>query len=358
MVNGHDAALTDRREDLLGRWGVARAIHRVICGAPKNWSTRVGLYGKWGTGKTSVLNFLRQIESEANSLVVTVSAWSAIAESGVVELLYSELSAELSRKKVKLPRFHLARRWASKIPGMRVAQGLSAVAVAALNLGTPGSGELASSAGKVVASRLRFSKSDVEALMSATRNAGFERIVIFVDDLDRADPRVLPGTLLALRELLDWPGLSFVLAFDRDVVADALVNYSRSFGDSADRFLEKIVDVAFSISEPTSEQSQALAMQALATCAPFLERGVAEELSRFAPSNPRTAKLVARSVGALAAVAERHDPQEVDWLMVGLQQTLRCVAPDVAIALERELTVGPDSTTPEYSAPRFPWTRS
>ncbi len=353
MVDGHDVPLTKRSDDDLGRWGVARAIHRVVHSAPSGWSTRIGLYGKWGAGKTSVLNFLHAIETEHKSLVVTVSAWSAVAESGVVELLYSELSAELKRNEVRLPRFLTLRRWISFVPGLKWLQGLSPVAAAALNMVSPGSGELASKAGGLIASKLRFTRADVDALMGAVKTGGFERVVIFIDDLDRADPRLVPATLLALRELLDWPGLAFVLAFDKDVVASALVQHSPAFGASADRFLEKIVDVPFSLPEPTPLQSQALAMRVLAACAPFLQRDAVDELSKFLPANPRTAKLVARSIGAMSAVASRHDHGELDWVLMGLHQALRAVAPRIAVELERELTNDISSRTPDVVRAAF-----
>jgi len=347
MAEGHDAPLVNRDDDELGRWGVARAIHRVIESAPANWSTRVGLYGKWGAGKTSVLNFLCQIESEKKSLVVRVSAWNAVAESGILELFYSELGSELKRKGVKLPKLMKLRGWISAIPGLSSVRGLSAVAVAALNISSPGAGELATSTGKVVASRIRFKKSDVDTLLDATKRAGFRRIVVFIDDLDRADPRLLPSTLLALRELLDWPGLAFVLAFDKEVVGSALGQYSSAFGASADRFLQKVIDVAFVLPEPTREQSQKLAMRAFASCASFLTSNTAVELARYAPTNPRVIKLAARSIGAMSEVSARHDDGEVDWFMLGLHVMIRAVSPRAADVLERELARGRSAEIPD-----------
>jgi hypothetical protein len=47
-------------------------------------------------------------------------------------------------------------------------------------------------------------------------------VIVFIDDLDRATPELLPKLLLSLREILDLPGFTFVLAFDNEIVADGL----------------------------------------------------------------------------------------------------------------------------------------
>ena len=55
-------------------------------------------------------------------------------------------------------------------------------------------------------------------------------MIAFIDDLDRATPELLPKLLLALREILDLPGFTFVLAFDNEIVADGLVTANKFMG--------------------------------------------------------------------------------------------------------------------------------
>ena len=52
---------------------------------------------------------------------------------------------------------------------------------------------------------------------------------------------LLPKLLLSLREILDLPGFTFVLAFDNEIVADGLVTANSAWGDG-DSFLDKILD--------------------------------------------------------------------------------------------------------------------
>lgn len=102
-ISGHDAPIQSAKDDLLNALGVARAIHRVLATTPAAWSTRVGLYGDWGSGKTSILNLLRTLEEADRSLVISFSAWSAAGESGVVAQFYETLASRLRTERIKLP---------------------------------------------------------------------------------------------------------------------------------------------------------------------------------------------------------------------------------------------------------------
>lgn len=336
-AGGHDAPVTQREQDDLERWPIARAIHRVIATTPAGWATRIGLYGRWGTGKTSVLNFLEEQEKQAGNLVVRFSAWSAVGEAGVIALLYESLDAKLSESGVAIPASSWLRKTVLRFGQAAQQTGTGAAASGAADLLLPGAGAAASAAGNFALSKLSFDKKDLDALLEITRKAGFKRIVVFIDDLDRADPKVLPKTLLALREMLDWPDFAFVVAFDKEVVAKSLGDYSAAFGESADRFLEKIIDVPFVLPAPTPLQVRRLAKRALDSCCGFMPAEARERLAEWFPRNPRTAKLVARSLGALNQAAVRHDPAEVDWYAVGVQTSLRTVAPAISEEAERSM---------------------
>ena len=333
-TGGHDAPVTQRDQDDLERWPIARAIHRVIATTPAGWATRIGLYGRWGTGKTSVLNFLEEQEKQARNLVVRFSAWSAVGEAGVIALLYESLDAKLSESGVAVPPSSWLKKTILRFGQAAQQTGTGAAASGAVDALLPGAGVAASAAGNFVLSKLSVDKKDLDSLLTITRAAGYKRIVVFIDDLDRADPKVLPKTLLALREMLDWPDFAFVVAFDKEVVAKSLGDYSAAFGESADRFLEKIIDVPFVLPVPTSPQVRRLAKRALDSCCEFMPAESRARLAEWFPWNPRTAKLVARSLGALRDAAVRHDPAEIDWYAVGVQTTLRTVAPAISEEVE------------------------
>src|SRR5438105_132876 len=79
-VKGHDAPLWDREQDDYNRWPIAAAISSVISTSPAGWATRVAVYGRWGDGKTTVLNFLEAQQREKENVVVRFAPWGASNE--------------------------------------------------------------------------------------------------------------------------------------------------------------------------------------------------------------------------------------------------------------------------------------
>ncbi len=86
---GYDAALADEAEDLLGRWHVARRLHRLLTGTPSDWSVRVSLVGDWGEGKSTVAGWAKNLAERDGHLV----AWFAPAASATAEELWAGLAA-------------------------------------------------------------------------------------------------------------------------------------------------------------------------------------------------------------------------------------------------------------------------
>lgn len=334
---GHDSPISSSAEDLYGSFGVAKSIHRVLRAAPKDWSTRVGLYGTWGSGKTSVLNLLEGLETADNAIVVRFSAWAASGEFGVMQLFYASIEKSFKQHRVNAPWIAKTKLVASK--GI-VPRTLGRIALAVARGAGALDSEGTSAVSEFAASWLKLSAKEVSELRQQLEG---RRVVVFIDDLDRADPIALPKTLLALREVLDLPSFSFVLAFDPRVVAEALRSYSPAYGDRAELFLEKIIDVPFTMPRPTAQQKMALAKHAFRACCSFVPTHALVALDGVLPNEPRRIKQIARALGALADVASRHDEDEVDWLGLCCYRVLVEADPRTAERLYVSLCDDPES---------------
>ena len=336
---GHDAALTQRTDDLLERWPVAKLLYRMITATPLGWSTRIGLYGQWGSGKTSVLNFLQQIAEDKDDIVIRLPAWRTTGEQEFIVQFYLQLAQVLGRLGYSEP----FRNW-TKRQSKKGADLVGALAKKTAETELPESvnsscfvtawATAAGVAAEKLSDILQLDSSDIEALR---KELGHRRVIVFIDDLDRADPQVLPQTLLALRELLDWPGFVFVLAFDKEVVGKALRSYSEAFGESAQHFLDKIIDVPVTLPEPTPKQVQRMVKKNLRYCCPFLPDAAIEQTAEWFPANPRQAKRICRSLSVFGAAADRHAENELDWRGIILQTVLRETEPKVAQVVEASM---------------------
>jgi len=69
------------------------------------------------------------------------------------------------------------------------------------------------------------------------------RLVVFVDDLDRCSPQLIPGVLEAIKLFLTIKRCIYVLALDEDVIAGSI--QSAYAGVDGKRYLEKIVQLPF-----------------------------------------------------------------------------------------------------------------
>ena len=64
-----DRALANRDDDILDRWGIAKTISDLIANTQTDSALRIGIYGSWGEGKTSVLRFVETLCRKADTAV-------------------------------------------------------------------------------------------------------------------------------------------------------------------------------------------------------------------------------------------------------------------------------------------------
>lgn len=97
-----DSPLDDPNEDRLGLAPFAKNLAEAICEVTSNECIVFSLFGPWGSGKTSCLNFVRYYvnkkSTEQNPIIVQFNPWWF---SGHGELLYQffrEFSAAIGKK--------------------------------------------------------------------------------------------------------------------------------------------------------------------------------------------------------------------------------------------------------------------
>jgi len=362
LPTGHDAPVAERADDFYDRWPIATAISRVIAASPAPWSTRVGLFGRWGDGKTSVLNFLEKQQREAGHIVIRYNPWGAVSEEEVWRGFGARLIEGLDAHGIKVG---LAARLRHHVKAWRVdlarwlrwgAQAASVAQVPGATLG----GEVAAS---LVEKHLGLTRKDVQHIGG---DLGERRVVVFIDDLDRADPALVPRLLLALRELLDFARFAFVLAFDRRIVVNAL---DRAWGPQpapgrpkaaehplggwyrysgagcpqlGENFLDKVIDFPFELPEPTQEQVRALAMDQFSKLCPFVPVDALASMVPMLPPNPRRLKLLVRMLSSTRDEALRHEAGELDWEVILLFTLIRAESE----ALAKRLLVLAEDTGP------------
>src|SRR5690606_30532516 len=69
-----DKAVSEEENDRFQRYEFAKRIASIVSIPSDDKSLTIGLYGKWGEGKTTVLNFIQQ-ELDPEVVVVHFNPW-------------------------------------------------------------------------------------------------------------------------------------------------------------------------------------------------------------------------------------------------------------------------------------------
>lgn len=240
-------------EDIFGIGDYINGLAQFIskCNTPMT----ISVQGAWGTGKTSVMKI---IESglDKNIKNVWFNTWQFSQFNMQDELALSLLSCLVSELDIK-------------DEGMK--KGLSALKTAATNVAKNAvymlvenkvGGQAAETAkalldgpentgtdtaGEIKRLRERFSICVKDSLDREKK----DRVVIFIDDLDRLEPKRAVELLEVLKIFLDCPSCVFVLAIDYDVVCRGVADkYGFSYDKAEENekgksFFDKIIQVPF-----------------------------------------------------------------------------------------------------------------
>jgi hypothetical protein len=317
--SGYDAARSRREDDDLDRWRFAAEIVEVVLATPSEWSARIGVFGKWGEGKSTVLRFAEQMLGETKNIVFWFNPWAIQNWNDLWEEFGNRLSEALSTAGIPVDSTWLkvakrSTKWLESSGAGEIAK----VGAAAL-----GKDKAVDAAFGLVGRWLKYDGPQIRAIQRKVKQ---RRLVVLIDDLDRCTPELLPKLLLSLRELLDLPGFTFLLAFDDEIVARALTDNNPAWLNGSN-FLEKILDFRFSLPPITEKQKERLLLSAMARYCPFVPKESAKEIQDLLPDSPRKLKTLIRSLAALRPQLVRHDPEELNWVDMWLAQMLRLESP-------------------------------
>lgn len=147
------------------------------------------------------------------------------------------------------------------------------------------------------------------------------RIVVFVDDLDRLEPRDAVEVLRLIRAVADFPNVIYVLSYDPDVVAQTL-NKAVQIDDGA-AFLEKIVQISFHVPRPEAFDLRAwfrTEVATLFTVDPAITTRLTQIIDVHGGRYLETPRDVVRALNALRLhaipVCEQIDVPDMVWLQL------------------------------------------
>ncbi|CAL80248.1 hypothetical protein; putative P-loop ATPase (COG4928) [Bradyrhizobium sp. ORS 278] len=219
-------------DDAFNRWPFSQRLARMIAtfdareGAPV-----IGIYGKWGSGKTSVLNFLKKVlETEHADQVVLLSfnPWLFKDNETLLKRFFEELFFVMGRS---------SQSTREQFGHMLAEFG------GVLGFLASGAGTATKELGKAFLKTIEEVRDDVrEAMQTADK-----KVVVLIDDLDRLDRDEILQLLKIVRLTANFPNVIYLLAFDDEMVGRAVAQKFGSDGDAGRQFLEKIVQYPYTL---------------------------------------------------------------------------------------------------------------
>lgn len=216
---------------VLGFDRISEAMSGIITSSDPRFA--IGIFGGWGSGKTTLMSALARRVEDEGAIVVPFNAWRYEREAHLIVPLLDTLRERLvawSENRSDKGERNAAKRAAGTIG--RVSR--SMVAGLSLTVGLLGSVEASFSVLDALAEGERLRKEDAvkpgsfyHASFLALRRAfadfigeteARQRIVVFVDDLDRCLPENALQVLESMKLFFDLPGFVFVVGLDHDVI--------------------------------------------------------------------------------------------------------------------------------------------
>ncbi|WP_081623859.1 P-loop NTPase fold protein [Cupriavidus sp. UYPR2.512] len=249
--------------DTLGRTQFARHLAKALLSVSASDGLVVGIEGGWGTGKSTVIGFVKTelaacSDAATKAIVVDFNPWMVSNTGALIDALVTQIAAAINLdpggtpgKAIKagerlLGYIGLIRhlKYLKYVPGTafagNIAEDLAEIADNAADA-TKEAGDALSDVKRLLPTLdLAKKKAEVaEALRDFNRP-----IVVIVDDVDRLPADEIRTLVQAIKAVADFPRTTYLIAYDRDVVAAALGNGNAAPGQS---YLEKIVQVAYPI---------------------------------------------------------------------------------------------------------------
>lgn len=235
-----DQPVKNKEHDVFRRYEFSmRIANSVINKKDKNCIT-IGLYGAWGVGKTSVLNFIcEELNKHPEKIkIINFNPWRYKGEEDLLINFFQEITKNLDKNLYST--FEIISKKADKLK----------IIAPLLNLATK---YFSGGTSKMDFSDLfKFlSSADVEVLKTRVNtylSQSEYSLVVIIDDIDRLDKQEMYSIMKLVKLTADFLNTTYILSFDDKVVASAIGDRFAGGGiDSGFNFLEKIIQVPIKI---------------------------------------------------------------------------------------------------------------
>lgn len=241
-----DRPIESGEQDLLGRLYFANQFGKAIYEYNGSDGLVIGLFGKWGTGKTSVINMtLNEInrlseKDENKPMIMRFAPWNYSDKNNLISLFFQSLKNQVdiqdnSEFKNKVGKALID--YSGALDALSVIPAIGSGIATVLKTLAQAKGANLSQSPNLDKTR----KILEDALIKVDK-----KIIIIIDDIDRLTNSQIRDIFQLVKQVADFPNVIYLLSMDREVVCRALTEIQNVDGRD---YLEKIIQVPFELPE-------------------------------------------------------------------------------------------------------------
>ena len=227
-------------EDKLNRRNFAESLANAIKSYKNPNCLTISLMGKWGSGKTSIINMVTNYwnnESESENIIIHFDPWYFSNKDNLLFQFFDILSNYINKEFTDTVNTDNLKKL-----------GKSLINMTSFNLNF-GVGSIN------IDPEINNSLNDEETLLDLKNKISkdFEnfknskkKVIIIIDNIDRLSDKEVQQILMLVKSLADFPHVIYILSFDKDAVLGSLKNLNIY---SPELFLEKIIQIPIVVPE-------------------------------------------------------------------------------------------------------------
>jgi Cdc6-like AAA superfamily ATPase len=237
-----DSPIESSKEDKLGRHSFAKILAKAILNLDNKDTFTVGLYGRWGSGKTSLVNMLlneieeqqKNINKKNKLIIIHFEPWNFSNTDQLLSQFFVHLANEFQSKKEEhfnkigeaLVNYSDLLGYTKEIPYIgKVLSAFGKEGIQAIGKGLQN---------KLDTEDIQKQKQRVIDLLKRQS----QHILIIIDDIDRLNNEQIRQIFQLITSVAKFPNTMYLVVFDKDIVVKALKEVQ--MGDGED-YLEKII---------------------------------------------------------------------------------------------------------------------
>ncbi len=242
-----DAPIKTKKDDLLGRTKFSESLGKALLDWRSEDGIVIGLYGKWGSGKSSAINLAveyikndtkkKKYTKKDKPIIIRFNPWNFTEQNQLITIFFSELAKAINhydkgadakkvgQKLVTYSKFFTAM---SLIPGLDPYAKIVEKVFKQV-------GETTKDWGELQTKNLEQYK---EELDKTIRTLG-RKIIIIIDDIDRLNEKEIKQIFQLVKQNANFPNTIYLLSLDQKKALEQI--------HEKNEFLEKIIQVNFHI---------------------------------------------------------------------------------------------------------------